>query len=570
MATLVSVNVGMPKHVRWRDEDVYTGIWKEPVDGPVMVRRLNIDGDGQGDRAGHGGEQRAVMVYQTESYQYWREFLARDDLVPGNFGENFTISGLSDDEVCIGDRYRVGEAEFEVTQPRVTCFRVGLRLDEPRMPKLLVSQRRPGFYFRVISEGTVRAGDAVVRTRRGPHELSVADVDALLYLPDRDIAKLRKIVDVAALSPGWQASFRAMLAAHDQSVSVTAPPIGTEPGWNGFRGFRVGALRHETPEVLSLWLEAQDDTALPTPRAGQYLTVRVPTGVDPAPVRSYSISGESTRRRYRISVKREQSGAVSGWLHANAAPGLLLEIASPRGDFHLTDGGGPVVLISAGIGITPVLAMLHALFDARSDREIWWLHTTRNPETHCFAGEVDELIAALPHARQQTVYTQTHGRLNREYIASLGLPEAAEAYLCGPQGFMAQVRGDLLAAGLDSARIHSELFGALPSIRPGVVSEVSGAAPHAPAGPVGSGPAVTFARSGLSVPWSPDYRTLLDLADACAVPTRFACRSGVCHVCETEIISGRTTYIEQPLEPPTPGTVLICSAAPEDEVVLDM
>ena len=246
MGRLVSVNVGMPKNVQWRDKTVYTGIWKTPVEGPVMARRLNLDGDGQGDLAGHGGEQRAVMVYQTESYDFWKTYLNRDDLAPGHFGENFTVTGLADDEVCIGDRYRIGDAEFEVTQPRVTCFRVGLRLNEPEMPNLLVAQHRPGFYFRVITEGQVRAGDDIVRTRRGRHELSVADVDALLYLPDRNIEQLRKIVDVPALSPGWQQSFNDMLAAHETSTAPSAPPIGVEPGWNGFRALRVSAVHRES------------------------------------------------------------------------------------------------------------------------------------------------------------------------------------------------------------------------------------------------------------------------------------------------------------------------------------
>ncbi|MFF4732716.1 MOSC domain-containing protein [Streptomyces mirabilis] len=151
MATLLSVNVGRPKDVRWRDRTVHTGAWKHPVDGPQMVRRLNIDGDGQGDLQGHGGEQRAVLVYQTQSYAYWRKVLERDDLEFGQFGENFTVDGLADDEVCIGDRYRIGEAEFEVTQPRVTCYRVGMRLNEPRMASLLVAHHRPAFYLRVIA-----------------------------------------------------------------------------------------------------------------------------------------------------------------------------------------------------------------------------------------------------------------------------------------------------------------------------------------------------------------------------------------------------------------------------------
>ena len=217
--TLVSVNVGMPADVPWRGRTVHTGIYKNPVTEPVMVRRLNIDGDGQGDLGGHGGEQRAVMVYQTESYDHWRRHFDRDDLVPGMFGENFTITGLGDDEVCVGDRYRIGEAEFEVTQPRVTCFRVGMRLGEPEMPNLLVAHHRPGFYFRVISEGRVTAGDVIERTRRGRHELTVAEIDALLYLPERDVDMLRKAVDIPALSPGWQQSFAELLAAHDGTAA---------------------------------------------------------------------------------------------------------------------------------------------------------------------------------------------------------------------------------------------------------------------------------------------------------------------------------------------------------------
>src|SRR3954464_14493661 len=173
MARLVSVNVGMPKDVSWRNRTVHTGVWKHPVTGPRKVRRLNIDGDGQGDLNGHGGEQRAVLVYQIESYRHWQEPLGRDDFEFGQFGENFTVEGLGDDEVCVGDRYRIGDAEFEVTQPRVTCYRVAMRLGEPELPALLVSHHRPGFYLRVLREGTIRAGDPIVPTRTGPHALTV-------------------------------------------------------------------------------------------------------------------------------------------------------------------------------------------------------------------------------------------------------------------------------------------------------------------------------------------------------------------------------------------------------------
>lgn len=156
--TLVSVNVGLPKDVPWHGETVHTGIWKQPVSGPRMVRRLNIDGDGQGDLGGHGGEHRAVLVYQLDAYAYWRDVLGRSDLEYGQFGENFTVEGLGDDEVCIGDRLQIGEALFEVTQPRVTCYRLGMRMDEPQMAALLVGHHRPGFYVRVLTEGRVAPG----------------------------------------------------------------------------------------------------------------------------------------------------------------------------------------------------------------------------------------------------------------------------------------------------------------------------------------------------------------------------------------------------------------------------
>jgi MOSC domain-containing protein YiiM len=353
---LVSVNVGLPKNVPWQGKTVYTGVWKHPVQGLAMVRRLNINGDGQGDLAGHGGEQRAVLVYQIESYQYWQRYFGRDDFGYGQFGENLTVDGLPDDEVCIGDRYRVGQAEFEVTQPRVTCYRVSLRLGEPELPALLVGHHRPGFYMRVITEGHIRAGDAVIKTRTGPHALSVADTDALLYLPGRDQDKLRVAVQIPALSPGWQGSFRDLLAAAEDDG--TSPP-GAGPAWPAFRELRVAKVVREDATVSSVYLAAADGMALPAARAGQYLTLRITGAGQPAPVRSYSLSSAADAGTYRISVKQEPHGIASNYLNHHLEPGTVLDVAAPRGDFVLDDGTGPVLLPSAGIGVTPVLSMLH-------------------------------------------------------------------------------------------------------------------------------------------------------------------------------------------------------------------
>jgi ferredoxin-NADP reductase/MOSC domain-containing protein YiiM len=599
---LVSVNVGLPRNVPWRGQTVYTGVWKHPVDGPALVRRLNIDGDGQGDTQGHGGEQRAVLVYQLESYRHWQEHFGRDDFTYGQFGENLTVDGLPDDEVCIGDRYQIGDAEFEVTQPRVTCYRVGLRLDEPELPALLVSHHRPGFYLRVLTEGHIQAGDQIVKTRTGPGALSVADTDALLYLPGRDPAKLRLATLIPALSPGWQDSFRDLLAA-----STAAPPVGTEPiprprpAWPGFRPLRVSQVVHETANVSSIYLTSPDATPLPAVQAGQYLTLRITGAGDPAPVRTYSLSSIPNDVTYRISVKQEPHGQASSYLNRHLQPGAVLNAAAPRGDFILDDGTAPILLISAGIGVTPVLAMLHQLAAHHSDREIWWLHAARGPHEHPFAAEAHALLASLPHPHEHVFYSAavgrptnppepprvpatagrptnppepprvpaTAGRLTKDKLAALDLPVSASAYICGPASFMTDMQDALTAVGLDPARIRTELFGALPSINPGLTGQTR-RPPHPPAGPPGTGPLVTFARSGISVPFPAGQRSVLDLAEACDVPSRWSCRTGVCHTCTTPSLSGDVTYSPDPLEPPADGQVLICCARPDTDLVLDM
>ena len=397
---LLSVNVGLPRDVSWQDKTVHTGVWKHSVPGPQMVRRLNIDGDGQGDLNGHGGEQRAVLVYQIQSYQHWQQHFGRDDFVYGQFGENLTVDGLPDDEVCIGDRYRIGEAEFEVTQPRVTCYRVALRLGEPDLPALLVRHQRPGFYMRVLSEGHIEAGDQIIKTRTGPGALSVAATDALLYLPGHDPGTLRRALQIPALSPGWQGSFRELLTAAESAADATAP-ARTEPAWSGFRPLRVAQVVPESTTVTSIYLAAADGASLPAARAGQYLTLRISGAGQPAPVRSYSLSSAPGAGTYRISVKHEPHGAASTYLNSSLRPGAILDTAAPRGEFVLDDSPGPVLLISAGIGGTPVLSMLHELAAARSTRDIWWIHAARRPGRIRWppSAHPARLAAARPRAR---------------------------------------------------------------------------------------------------------------------------------------------------------------------------
>jgi ferredoxin-NADP reductase len=224
--------------------------------------------------------------------------------------------------------------------------------------------------------------------------------------------------------------------------------------------------------------------------------------------------------------------------------------------------------------------MLHQLAKSHTERGIWWLHGARGPREHPFAAEAHALLASLPHAQEHVFYSaatpaerhRVHaasGRLTKESLASLGIPANASAYVCGPASFMAGMRDALTTLGVDLAAIHTELFGALPSINPGLTGQ-NRRPPHKPPGPPGTGPQVTFARSGITVPFGNGRGSVLDLADACDVPTRWSCRTGVCHTCITPLLSGQITYSPQPLEPPPDGQVLICCARPGTDLVLDM
>jgi len=578
--SLLSVNVGLPQDVTWGGRIVHTAVWKRPAEGPQLVRRLNIDGDGQGDLAGHGGEHRAVFVYQIESYRYWQEQLGRDDFSYGQFGENFTVTGLPDDQVCIGDRYRIGAAVFEVTQPRVTCYRVGIRMGDPRIPALLVSHHRPGFYLRVLHEGAVQAGDDIVKVASGPEGMTVAEIDALLYLPGHPREQVQRALRIPALPAGWRDSFQALLGQAGAPGNAGLTAVSPPPAWAGFRPLAVTAIERESESVVSVYLADPGGAAVPPALPGQFLTLRLTAGgAAPPLLRSYSLSGAPGAGTYRVSVKREPHGAGSRFVHTRVHPGDVLEAAAPRGTFILRPGASPVLLISAGVGATPVLAMLHALADARSGRDVWWLHGARNRAGEPFAAESRSLLARLASGHRHICYSrpgpgdavgvdyQAEGRISAPVLAALDLPRDAEAYVCGPAAFMADVSAALAGMGID--RVRTEIFGAAPALTPGIAAAAA-RLPHPPPGEPGTGPEVAFARSGLTVPWGPGYASLLELAEACDVPVRWSCRTGVCHTCETNLMSGAVSYSPDPVEDPAGGSALICCSQPSGDLVLDL
>jgi ferredoxin-NADP reductase/MOSC domain-containing protein YiiM len=586
MARLLSVNVGLPCDVTWRGKSVHTGIWKAPVEGPHMVRRLNIDGDGQGDKAGHGGEHRAVFVYQYDSYRYWQSQLGRPSLSYGQFGENFTVEGLADTEVCIGDRYRIGAALFEVTQPRVTCYRVGIRMNEPEMAALLVKHGRPGFYFRVIEEGEVEAGDEITQVAAGPERMSVFEINSLLYMPGHPRDRLERAIRIPALSGGWRSSFEALLEQERKDGTATGNPgltaaPGPVPAWRGFRPFRVSRKMRESDNVTSLVLEPTDRLPVVGALPGQFVVLRLEPASAPALIRSYSLSGEPNAASYRISVKREANGAASTYIADKLQVGDIVHASAARGSFTLQQSERPVILLSAGIGVTPVLAMLHMLAAEASTRKIWWLHGTRNGREHAFAAEARQLLRALAHCHSHICYSSpdpgdrpnldfdTAGHLNLRLLQKLNVPRDGDFYICGPATFMSDLTSGLAASGVAQDRILTELFAARPPKTPGIAPSAHRPA-HLPVDSSGSGPTVSFARSGLNVCWRPSFRSLLELAEACDVPVRWSCRTGVCHACETGLVAGTIGYGPDPLDAPADGNVLICCSQPQGDVVIDL
>jgi ferredoxin-NADP reductase/MOSC domain-containing protein YiiM/ferredoxin len=587
MARLISVNVGLPRDIEWKGRTVHTAIWKTPVRGRCRVGRLNLEGDGQGDLSGHGGEQRAAFVYQIESYHYWQGQLKRTDFVHGQFGENFTVEGLPDDAVCIGDRYQIGSALFEVTQPRVTCYRVAVRTNEPRMPALLTSSGRPGFYFRVLQEGEVGAGDEIVKVGEANERMTVAEVNSLLYLPNHASDRLERVLRIEALSSGWRWSFEAILQNRKTGAgggnAGLAPASAAHPAAPGFLPLTVTAIDQECADVLSLSMQHPDGSPLPQPLPGQYVVLRLRRPGNGAPLfRSYSLSGPVSTERYRISVKIEPNGAAGTYLQEHVRVGDVLDVSSPRGSFILQSAERPVVLLSAGIGATPVLAMLHALAAARATWPVLWLHAARDRQHHPFAAEVRRLLSALAFGRSYVCYSRSgpcdkvgedfdaSGHLSRSVFQEVGVPREADIYLCGPNRFMADMKEALVAMEVAPERIHLEIFNGGESLTPGIVGAAA-RAPHRPKNDANSGPLVSFARSGIAAHWNGSaYQSILELAEACDVPVRWSCRTGVCHNCESGLVSGTVAYGPEPLDQAADGNLLICCSQPTSDVVIDL
>ena len=360
------------------------------------------------------------------------------------------------------------------------------------------------------------------------------------------------------------------------------PGAGPPPAWTGFRPLRVLRKDRESASVTSLVLGPSDGQPLAAALPGQFIVLRLRPAPDaPALLRSYSLSDEPRDDRYRLSIKRETHGAAGAYVETQVRIGDVLEASAPRGSFTLRPGDGPVILLSAGIGATPVLAMLHVLAAGASSREVWWIYGARHGGEHPFANETRALLKALPRSHSHIRYSSPRpedrlavdfdapGHLDMQAIEEHGVPRDADFYLCGPSAFMNDLAVELGKWGVAASRIHTEIFGSAPPRTPGIAAAPR-RPPHQPTGPVGNGPLVSFARSGLNVHWSPAFESVLELAEACDVPVRWACRTGVCHSCESGLILGAVDYRPEPVEPPADGNLLIGCSRPRGDIVIDL
>jgi ferredoxin-NADP reductase len=367
-------------------------------------------------------------------------------------------------------------------------------------------------------------------------------------------------------------------------ITVGNPGLAYEeqaPAWPGFRRMRVANIHKESDSVTSFILSPIDGQPLPLCQEGQFVVLRLLVDRGKPPVlRSYSLSDLPAADHFRISVKSELNGIGSSFLCNRAQLGDLLDVSAPRGSFTLRPGQSPVVLLSAGVGATPVMSMLHSLAAEGSQREIWWIYGARNRAEHPFAEESRALLKQLSRGRGYIVYSRpatidevgadfdAPGHIDTPLLEKIGVSQSSDFYLCGPSSFLQNMRNGLRNLGVLAENVHTEIFGVLESITPGMAQVVH--TPHLPQGRPGYGPPVSFARSGITAAWDPKFVSLLELAEACDVPVRWSCRAGVCHTCMTGLIGGSITYNPEPLERPAPGNVLVCCSQPNAGVTLDL
>jgi len=581
MGRLLSVNVSLPKEITHKGKTVTTGIFKEPVKGRVRVNKLNLEGDGQADLIGHGGIFRAVYVYSYDNYAYWEKELNRDDFKYGEFGENFTVEGMSDDEIHVGDRFKIGTALFEVTQPRVPCYKLAIKMGEEGFYNQILSSGRLGFYFRVIEEGEVGAGDIIEKLSEDPQEMTISEVNSLLYFNKDDYNGIEKAIKIKALSPGWKTSFEDRLTKAELSEQTKDKYIN----------LIVSKKVPESQTITSFYLVSEDREPLPSFLPGQFLPLKLDIPGQYKPVnRTYSISDSPNKDYYRLTIKRELApadrpdlypGISSNYFHDEVELGTKLLAKAPRGKFYLNSKSeNPVVLLSAGVGITPLISMLNTIVESGSNREVWFIHGARNSAEHAMGDHIRKVTEENDNVHVHVAYSKplkedlegrdyySKGYVDIELLKKVLPGNEAEFYLCGPPAFMKSLFNGLLKWEVPEYCINYEFFGPASLLKDR--AKVSTPKRAAEAMDCTSEIEVEFSKSGVKTNWNPSFESILDLAEANGLSPDYSCRSGICHTCICKLEDGEVEYVEEPLDPPEEGCVLICVSKPKKNVAVDI
>jgi MOSC domain-containing protein YiiM/ferredoxin-NADP reductase len=562
--TVISLNVGEPRLVIYRGMSFRTGIFKAPVEQPLTLKKLNFAGDGQADLSAHGGIDKAVYCYPIEHYDFWRREIGRDNLPMGQFGENVTTAGVLESELRIGDILRMGTAVVQVSEPRIPCYKLAMRMDAGSdFSVRFLAANRTGFYCRVLEQGLVKRADAIALVSRDMSSPTVREVIAATQFADRDPAALRRVVRARDIPAKWRSRVRRMVDAEARRrIEATSLPTAT---------MRVEKIVTETSDIVSLWLRPDGGARMFDALPGQYLTIVWPDGFKS----TYSLSALRPGQRCRITVKlvRDAQSALGRSSARIAAldAGDVLDVERPRGNFHPDlDDDTPLVFAGAGIGVTPIMSMIEQA--SRSGRrDVFAAFGMRRQDEHPLASELAGLLAERRQLKAALAYSRLngapplpglpapkHGRLAAADLLPYAAAPLAEVFLCGPGDFIRQMHDGLVEAGVSPLNIRYESFGPSTLLPARAV----------PADPAASFK-VSFARSRMDTVWTPGSGTLLNLAEAAGVSPVFGCRAGSCGLCRIAISDGSVSYVE-PIDEPEAGYVLPCCAIPQTDCRLDL
>jgi ferredoxin-NADP reductase/MOSC domain-containing protein YiiM len=556
---VVALSHSQPQWQDVRGQRVFTSIVRMPHPGPLYFTAGGLENN---QTAVHTAD---VLALPSEHYDYWttRFALPRSAWDWAHWGENLTVSGLDENALRVGDILHAGpDARFEVTSPRTPCFKLAWRLGQPdSVLREMVRTGYIGFYLRVISPGWVQAGHPIVLQSAPPDAITVGDLARLLFDDAvEDIDRLRRIL----LTPGLGGQAKGML---QRRISGMRDEQRQRTGqWTGWREFVITERIPQAEGIHSFRLEPADQQPIAPALAGQFLTLRLPLESEPA-TRCWTISDyQHEPTSYRLTIRR--SADASSWMHTTAAPGTRVLARPPMGKFALNRAGFlRVVLISAGVGVTPMISMLQAHLERGAEATpLLWIHCARSGRYSPHREEIRQLLNTGANITRLVYYSQPEpgddydraGRLTAEQLKSiiqnpyttslfgreieLG-GEHSDFYVCGPPDFEAMVRSSL--EGVASLRCES--FSNVPASTEQALESAE----------------VFFKRSGVSALWSREgNQTLLELAEQHAIDAPFGCRAGVCQTCATGLLHGEVDYATPPADLLTAGAVLLCCARP--------